>query len=326
MPNASNLSFLGVARETTKGTGLAPTAFIPVKTLDPVDNIAYLDDTGMRGSMVDVYNTVPGPSFSEVTLAGDVFADTFPWLTANIMGEIATTGASAPFSHALTVRNSGDGQPGSLSLTDHYGLSGGTPSRRFAGCQVSELTVKWTAEGLFEWSGKTVGIASTTVARPTASWSTIAPLQSWLGSISIGGSPRLFVQQGEIAMKRATSPIHTVDGTQAPYSIWCGPLDVSGKMTFVHEDDTELSRYLGATNAVLVCNWQTGAGATLQQVQATMSRTQYKVASVKRGKTYVELEVDFKALANTTDVGASGGFGQIRWVVQNAVAAGTYHA
>lgn len=322
--NPSNLSFLGIAKETVKGTGVAASAYIPVKTLDPLDNVTYFPDTGMRGSMVDVYNEVQGPMFSEISLAGDVFPDTIPWMLANFFGDLAEAGASAPFSHTMAVKNSTDGQPGSVSLTDYYGLQGGTPARRFAGCQIGEVGFKWAGDGMFEWTAKATGFASTQVAKPTSSFTAIPPLPGWLGLLTIGGASKLFMESGELTLKRDTTPIHTVDGTQAPYGIFVGAVEVEGKLVFVHEDDVELTRYLAATQSAIVLNWTQGAAAALVQVQCTMTKPQYTVAAVKRGKSYIETEITFKPIANTTDVGASGGYSQCKWVVQNAVGAGIY--
>lgn len=324
MPLPSNLSFVGIAKEATKGTGVASTFYLPVRTLTPIDTVMYLEDTGLRGSMVDIYNEVQGPIYAGFDMDGDVFPDAIGWQLAGVTGDVVTTGASAPFSHTMAVKNSTDGQPTSYSLTDFYGLSGGTPARRFPGMQVAELGLKWSADGLFQWSSKMIGLQSVLVAKPTQSFTTITPLPAWLGALTIGGAGKTFMESGEMTFKRNVTPIHTVDGTQAPYAIWCGALSVAGKVTFVHEDDTELARYLTGTQPIMVLNWQTGAGAGVVQVQVTMSKVQYKVAGIKRSKDYAELEVDFTAIANTTDVGASGGFSQAKVVVQNALPASTY--
>lgn len=324
MPNATNLSFLGVAKEVTKGTGVAATGFIPMKTLEPLDQVQYLEDTGFRGAMVDVYNEIVGPAWSEFSGTGDVFPDTISWWLANIFGDLVESGASAPFTHNHAVKNSTDGQPGALSLTDFWGLTGGTPARRYPGMQVAELGFKFQGDGMFEYAVKCVGFQSALVAKPTQSFSTIVPQPGWLGAVTIGGSGKTFVEQGEINIKRNATPIHTVDGTQSPYAVWVGEMMVDGKMTIVVEDETELLRYLNSTTAALVFNWTSGAAATLVQVQCTMSKVQYTQVAIKRGKDFVEAEIEFKAIGNTTDVGASGGYGPCKFVVQNATAAGVY--
>jgi hypothetical protein len=323
--NPTNLSFLGIAKEATKGTGVVPTNYIPIKTsITPSDKVVYLPDEGLRGSMVDVYNEVQGPVYSEIGIEGDVFPDAISWWLDGFFGDLVESGASAPFTHNHATKNSGDGQPGSKSITDFYGLTGGTPARRFAGCQVGELSFKWTGDGMFSYSTKLTGYQSVQVAKPTPSFTAITPLPGWLPLLTIGGSSKLFMESGEINLKRNVNVIHAADGTQAPYQIFVGPVQVDGKCMFVHEDDTELTRYLTGTPAALVFNWTQGAAAALVQVQATMTKPQYTVADIVRGKDYVETSITFKPVANTTDVGASAGYGACKFVVQNATAAGVY--
>jgi hypothetical protein len=48
----------------------------------------------MRGSMVDLYNIVPGVGHSALALDGPVFADTFPFLTANLLGDVVYQGTA----------------------------------------------------------------------------------------------------------------------------------------------------------------------------------------------------------------------------------------
>lgn len=322
--NPTNLSFIGIAKEATKGTGVAASAYIPVKTIAPVDIQMYLEDTGMRGAMVDVYGEIPGPLYSEITITGDVIPDTISWWLDGFFGDLVESGASAPFTHNHSTKNNLDGQPGSKSITDFYGLQGGTPARRFAGCQVGEISFKWSGDGLFSYSTKLTGLGSTQVAKPTQSFTAIPPLPGWLPLLTIGGSSKLFMESGELNLKRNVSVIHAADGTAAPYAIWVGPVQVDGKATFVHEDDTELTRYLAGTQAALVFDWTQGAAAALVEVKATMTKPQYTMATIDRGKDYVETQITYKAMANTTDVGSSAGYGACKFVVQNATAAGVF--
>ena len=100
MPSAqpSVRSYLGVAKEVTPATAVAASAFIPVSkdSLKPVDIIAPLFDTGLRGSMAQNYNYIQGRRHTEVDLGGPVFADTIGYWLGGIMGAVATTGVSAP--------------------------------------------------------------------------------------------------------------------------------------------------------------------------------------------------------------------------------------
>ena len=71
MSQPTNRSFLGIAKETTPGTYVAPVDYLPVRTFDPDHKIKYLEDKGIRGSMVDTYGLVQGPAHSEYSFGGE---------------------------------------------------------------------------------------------------------------------------------------------------------------------------------------------------------------------------------------------------------------
>jgi hypothetical protein len=101
-------------------------------------------------------------------------------------------------------------------------------------------------------------------------------------------------------------------------------VSASGKLTLVMEDDTQYLNYLNNSKPSLDINFSQGAGAAAVQVKLHMTKAAYTAAEISRGKDYIELSVDFDALANTTDAGASGGYSPIKVTLQNAVAASTY--
>ena len=144
-------SYLGIAKETTKGTAVTPTDFIPVAkdSLKPVDIIDPLYDTGLRGSNVVNYNYIPGRTRSTFDFGGAVFADTIGYSLAGLLGSVATTGASAPYTHTISLKNSAtaaaDDQPISYTLTDFYAAA----VRAYPGCQFSDFSLKFNADGMF---------------------------------------------------------------------------------------------------------------------------------------------------------------------------------
>jgi hypothetical protein len=318
-------SYLGIAKEVTKGTVVAPTDFIPVMkdSLKPVDVIDPLYDTGLRGSSVVNYNYIPGRTRSTLDYSSAAFADTIGYAIAGVLGTVTTTGASAPFTHTISLKYSaavnGDDQPISYTLTDFYGAN----VRSFPGCQYSDFSLKFNADGMLEYDAKTTGFKSSTVSTPTPSFSSVLPTPVWQGTVSIGGSAVSTAMTGNIDMKRAVTPIYGVSQTQDPYQVFLGPLEVTGKITFIMEQDTELTRYLTNTQPAIVLNWAYGAGATAVQIQATLTKGAYVAAAVERGADFVQVTVDINAQANTTDAG-TGGQSPIKWVLQNAKASGTY--
>jgi hypothetical protein len=323
---ASVRSYLGVAKEVTKGTAVTPTDFIPVmaSSLKPVDIIDPLYDEGLRGSNVKNYNYIPGRTRSTIDFGGTAFPDTIGYALAGVLGDVATTGASAPFTHTMSLENSAvaaaDAQPLSYTFTDFYAAA----VRAYSGVQMHDFTLKFNADGMLEYDAKGTGFASAAAATPTPSFSTILPTPVWRGSVSIASTTITNAISGEISMKRPVTPIYGISTIQNPYSVFVGPLEVTGKITFVMEADTELTRFLTNTQPTLVFNWAYGTAAAAVQIQATLTKGAYVAAAIDRGSDFVQISVDINGQGNTTDAGASAGFSPIKWVLQNAKASGTY--
>ena len=319
-------SYLGIAKEATKGTAVAPTDFIPVSkdSLKPVDIVDPLFDTGLRGSNVLNYNYIPGRTRSTVDYGGAVFADTVGYAIAGLLGSVATVGASAPYTHTISLFNSltsdVDVQPISYTLTDFYAVD----VRSYPGCQFSDFSLKFNADGMLEYDTKTTGWASEVVSDPTPTFSTVLPTPVWRGTVSIGGSPVTTAMSGNIDMKRPATPIYGISNTQDPYQVFLGPLEVTGKITFVMENDSQLLNFLNNSQPAIVLNWAYGAGAAAVQIQATITKGAYTAGVIERGEDFVQVTIDLNGQSNTTDAGSSGGYSPIKWVLQNAKASGTY--
>lgn len=320
-------SYLGIAKEVTKGTPVAPTDFLPVmaSSLKPVDVIDPLYDKGLRGSLVENYNYLQGRTRSTYDFGGAVFADTVGYAIAGLLGDVTTTGSVAPFTHAISLKNSAtaaaDAQPISYTITDFYAAA----VRAYPGCQFSDFSLKFNADGMLEYDAKTTGWASATASTPTPTFSTILPTQVWQGAVTIGGSTVSNSISGELAMKRPVTPVYGISSTQNPYNVFLGALEVTGKVTFVMEADTELTRYLTNTQPAIVLNWAYGAGAAAVQIQATLTKGAYVAAAIDRGNDMVQISVDLNAQGNLTDAGASAGYSPIKWTLKNAKASGTYN-
>lgn len=325
-------SYLGIAKETRPAPGAAPVAvaatdFIPFTSISPMDSVKYLDDKGIRGSMTSEYDVIQGNIHSEVEFGGDVFPDSIGYMLSGVLGDVTTTGASAPFTHTFALLNSQatNGQPVTFTLSDYYGL-GASSTRQYAGCQFQSLDVKFTADSLMTYTAKAFGYASATATNPTLSvpFPAVTPIPSWIGTVTLNSTSTATMAEGNVNIARTVEPIFTVDGNQRPYQLFAGDLSVSGAMTLVFESDTELGYYLNNTRPPLVINFQQGAGASLVQVQFTMTKCAFTQAKIERGKEYVELSVNYKGLANTTDVGTSAGYSPVKVQIKNAKASGTY--
>lgn len=317
-------SYLGIAKEVTPATPVAATDFIPINkdAFKPVDIINPLYDTGLRGSMVENYNYIQGRRYTEIDIAGPVFADTIGFWLGGILGSVATTGSSAPYAHAITLKNAttGDAQPTSFTLEDYY-VAG---NRFYPGCKVTEFTMTFNADGMLEYTTKLMGHPSSTTSAATPSFSSVVPTPVWRGSVSIGGSTIGYTTDGTVTMTRKAETIFGINTDQGPYEVFVGALDVTGNLTFVMENDAELTRFLNNTQPVLNFAWTQGSGATLTTIAFNLAKGAYTTAAIDRSGDHVAISVDISGIGNTTDAGSTGGFAPIQWYLQNAVASGIY--
>ena len=313
-------SYIGIAKETTKGTAVTtPVAYIPViaSTVKPQDIYTPLFDEGLRGSLVKNYNYLQGRIHTQFDFGGAVFADTVIYPLVGVLGEDVVSG-SAPYVHTMALKNTtataSDAQPSAYTILDYYGAN----VRTYAGQQFHDFTLKWSADGLLEYDAKSTGWQSATVATPTPSFSTVLPSVVWTGTVSVGGTTISTNTMGNIDLKRPVTPVYGISNVQTPYQVFLGALEVTGKATFLMENDTQLTNYLSNTQPALVFNWTTGTGASQTSIQATMTKGAYTLAVIERSKDFVEVLVDFNAQGNLTDAGAVG-YSPIKWVVKNAV-------
>jgi hypothetical protein len=326
MPSAqpSVRSYLGVAKEVTPATPVDATAFIPVNkdAIKPVDIIAPLYDTGLRGSMATNYTYIQGRRHTEIDVAGPAFADTVGWWLGSIMGSVATVGASAPYTHTISLKNatSGDAQPTSLTLEDYY-VSG---NRYYPGCKVTDFTLNFNSDGMLDYTTKLMGYPSTTTAASTPSFSAVVPTPVWRGTVSVGGTTIGYTTAASVTMTRASEAIFGINTEQGPYEIFVAALDATGNMTFVMENDDQLTNFLSNSQPAITCTFAQGAGATATSIGFTITKGAYTTAAIDRSGEHVSITVDINAIANTTDAGATAGFSPIKWTLQNAVVSGTY--
>lgn len=317
-------SYLGIAKEVTPATPVAASDFIPIMkdSFKPVDIIAPLMDNGLRGSMTDNYNYIQGRRHTEIDVAGPVFADTVGYWIGGVLGSVATTGVSAPYTHEITLKNAttGDAQPTSFTLEDYY-VSG---NRYYPGCKVTEFAMTFNSDGMLEYTAKLMGHPTQTTSAATPSFSAVTPTPVWRGSVSIGGSTIGYTTNGSITMTRSAEAIFGINTEQGPYEVFVGSLNVTGSLTFVMENDDQLTNFLNNTQPALVFTWAQGAGATATSISFTVSKGAYTTAVIDRSPDHVQLTVDLTGIATTTDAGATGGYAPIKWELENAVVSGTY--
>ena len=322
MTQPSELSFVGIAKEGTEGLFVPSTAYIgcsKIKILHPID---YARVKALRGSMVEEYGVVPTFKWGGVELGGPVYADTIGWMLAGILGDLTNTGTAAPFQSAMSLKNSGNGQPTTHSVNDNYVAA----NQGVAGVKWTDLEIKWTAEGLLEFDAKGTGLSVADQSKPSASMTGVIPTPAWLAVLTLGGVGMSKSNDGSIKFARTNKVIKVLNNTQVPLTVFLSSLMVTGKYKAIMDDETELNRYITNTQPSFLVNFQQGAGAGVQQLQIQCSQAAWDKdpTITQTAGSPIEIEAEFTAIANATDAGASGGVSPCKVTVQSAVQGTTW--
>lgn len=326
------LAFLGIAPEATVGTPVAPTFTVPVTKFDPVDKVKYIEDPSLRGSMAKDFQLINGPVQTDFDLAGPMYVDTVEFLLTNILGDRTTTGAGDPYTHANALYNTNPAQPKTHTLTHYTGIPASTGARVYSSSCLSDLSFDWDASSkLCDITAKGAAWQSTiAAAQPTASPSSVPALASWRGKIGLGGPASggtlvPYVSTMKIDLKRKLDVFYTIQNGSTPYVIQRGSLGVTGKMTIIAADESPITKLLSNTQEqvqLVIGNGVVGAGQ--RQLQFDFNQAAYTVAKLNNGKTASMYDLEFIAVANSTNAGTSGGLSPVKITVINGNAGTVY--
>ncbi len=378
---------IGLAKETTRGVAEAPTAWVPVKGPKYKPDLTMIPDDTIQGSMVAVYNLVPGQRYDSHGWDAYPYLDTFPlflqaelgspdtfsaagsattlaaaaaagsstisatasvaansWITLGSGGTVEThyttavTG-SGPYTvtlqtaliypqpsgaavtplnkHVFSLLNNaaaGD-QPPTYTISDFDG----DVWRQLSGGQIDELTIKGNNSGLVDYTCTWFANPATTPTAPSPSYSSVPAVPGWTSAILIGGTQLTQVEDWELDLKRGVKPIPALTGNQEYYTYFAGPIEATGKFTFVEQANSPfLADFLAGTKQSLdITTFDIADGAALNLHSSVMM---YKTGDLDRSKEWVEVMVDFQLLPSAGDATA-GGVSPLRATVANSAGA-----
>lgn len=300
---------------------LGPADYIPVTSIEVEDQIVQLKDRGLRSSAVEEYANQQGTRLAMVKLGGDVFPDTFPYFVGGVTGAADFSGGT-PNTHTFSVKNTTDTQPTPFLLWDFNG----TDQRMYAGAKVEQLDVNFDPSGLLTWQASLQSWMSGPVPSTTPSYSSVSVAPTWQVQATIGGTNVLYVMTANLSIKRPVESIYTLQNIQDPYKLWSRPQTIEGSMNVVMEDNTQLNNFLNNSQPSLTLLF-TPSGANPNTIQFTMTKCNFETGKPKQtgGRGFVELAINFRGLANTTDATTAGtGFSPVKVTCKNAKATGTF--
>ena len=285
------------------------------------------------GNISEIVVLSTAPSGSLITFGND------PLRFPHASGATVST-VSSPFTHVFALLNSTLGyggiagaQPPTLSLTDNTNLNyTGSPGLNTSGARIypsaciSDISFTGNAEQLLDI--KVTGnswVSSPASSAPTNTVSSVIPVANWRAGVYIGGTAasNLVPQIGEwaLSVKRQLQVYFTVQNSTNPYIIARGPLSASFSLKFTAPyDESPLAYMLYDGYQWIHIVLDNGLSGT-SHLRLTIDGNTGQSVKAKPGSSSVLIGFDdtFEMVANSTNVGGSGGLSPIIVSLVNAV-------
>lgn len=227
---------------------------------------------------------------------------------------------TGPYTHNFAALNSGSGQPPTHTATDYTTLTPTVGARAYPSLCVAQLDFTGNSEQLF--TAKVTGnswVSAPAGQTPTNTTNFVVPMPNWRSTVTVGGVQVFNVSEWQLTIKRQLQVYWTNQGFQNPYIIARGPLDVTGSLSYsVAQDETPLTNMLNNTQPTLSIVINNGLSSTNQlQYTFAVNKCAFIKAKPTRSAVLFGYDDDWQGIANTTNVGGSGGLGPIKVTVVN---------
>jgi len=162
VPVAVARSYVGIAKESSRGTGVASTYYLKLATNEPEDVPKWLPVNGLRGAMLETYGMVQGPRSTTYTIGGPAFADDMGWSLLGILGDVSASSSRTVTDGVTNATTTVTSATASFTSTDQWkNISGGSiPSGAFIVSVTNGTTVVISAAATASASGVSVTIGA----------------------------------------------------------------------------------------------------------------------------------------------------------------------
>lgn len=307
---------LGTARNLSAGIGIGATSLAVGSSLGAVTtgSIVQIAD----GAASEVVVATSGSTGTAVNFTGT--PTRFAHTTA---ATAALQSAATSYTHVFAALNSGSGQPPSHTLTDYTGLTATVGARAYASSAVAQLTLTGDATGLImaKFSGLSY-LSAPAASKPSAGTTFTVPLAGWVSTVTAGGAAVPSASRWAVTLTRELATYWPATGSLTPWAFPRGPLTATGELDYaVPSDETPLTQMLAGAPLTVAISASNGLGGA-SALSLNITASQAVFVKAKPARAVVTGYADqWEAVANTTDVGGSGGTGPLTVTITNAVAA-----
>lgn len=174
----------------------------------------------------------------------------------------------------------------------------------YVGSKLSDLQIKIDPKAAVSFSLKYDSFPGSTQSSMTATYTTYPPVIGWEWVMTNAGGSSTRGLTYDLTVKRATEPIHSSDGIQAPREIFSGTLDADGAYKAIFENQTDLNLFLNYTQSPATATMTQPLSAGGAILTLTMSKSGWYKGKRDLGTSYVQADFSVSGIYNTTDAGA----------------------
>ena len=305
------VSQLGIKKESTPGTYVAPSTtqdFMYGVTVKLEDIIFSNLDESYQGVAAKTIGFFPGFRYAKITIEGPFSQLASGNLLMAAMGTDNKTGAGDPFTHTITLLNTGAAPSYSISWFDGSIAT----TRAVENAYLQELNLSYATQGLFKnqavFIGKYVDVAQT---KPTATYDTAPHYIPYENALTLNSVANGRLITFDMKIAREVEPIFGSTGTQDISAISQGRMTVKGKLGFVVVDATDINYYRNNTQPTFSALLTNTASHTLT---IQMTKCAFDNGTViDYGSPYEKVMANYEGVYNATDGGP------VKFVLLNAL-------
>lgn len=268
---------LGIAKETVKGTGVAPSYWLPYVTMSFFDRTETATESQGMGNIADQDSVYVTMVMGEGDVESQIYDQGLGYILASLLGAVPVTTGGNPYTHTYTLSQTN--VPQTLSLFWH------DPDRDylFPNAVVESLKI----------SVEPTGIVSYTIhfkSKKAKNWATQTPVFTTLGSkflhqhlifklasnvAGLGAASAISLKKLEVTIDRKTI-FDQVMGTTDPEDILSQEISVEGSLELNLEDDTYRNYMIAGTYRAAEIKFLASTSSSLDLVLPRVNFTEFE--------------------------------------------------
>ncbi len=269
---------VGIGREATRGTIVAPTQWLPKTNFSVESKVAKARVQGNFGNIVGGDDALVALKWAEGDMEFELQDNTIALILYSIFGSLTSGSFNSVYKHTLALSNSVQHQSLSLHMNDAIGAVA-TPNPKtiaYGRAMIDTLEITSKPGELVMTKAKFIGQVHKDWTRQTPSYTvqnrfTHKHVQIKIAAdlASLAAASKINVQELTLTIKKNVMREHSL-GTVQPVDILNKTIEISGKMKLTYEDRTYRDYMLNGTKKALritLLNGDVTIGTTNPTVQ-----------------------------------------------------------